>query len=132
MENLMKPEAAYPLELLPADKQEDIAWWVQQPEPPPKWLRAGLALVVSRAWWEWHWARGKRLGERKPSVNRPKIPHALRADVYERDGYRCLHCGTPDALTLDHIHPFSLGGPDTFENLQTLCRRCNSKKGARV
>ena len=32
----------------------------------------------------------------------------------------------------DAIHPYSLGGEDTFDNLQTLCRPCNSRKGARV
>ena len=63
---------------------------------------------------------------------RPWIRPSLRAAVYERDGNACLHCGTTERLTLDHIHPWSLGGTDTFDNLQTLCRSCNSKKGARV
>lgn len=63
---------------------------------------------------------------------RPKIPASLRRAVYARDGHACLHCGTTESLSLDHIHPYSLGGQDTLENLQTLCRRCNSRKGARV
>lgn len=63
---------------------------------------------------------------------RPAISADLRAAVYERDGHACLTCGTTTNLSLDHIHPYSLGGPDTFENLQTLCRSCNSAKGARV
>lgn len=63
---------------------------------------------------------------------RPHIPESLRRAVYERDGYACLHCGAADRLSLDHIHPFSRGGADTLDNLQTLCRPCNSRKGARV
>lgn len=63
---------------------------------------------------------------------RPSIPKALRSAVYERDGHTCLHCGATDSLTLDHILPYSLGGPDSLDNLQTLCRSCNSRKGARV
>jgi hypothetical protein len=63
---------------------------------------------------------------------RPKISPALRERVYARDGYACLHCGTPERLSLDHIRPFSLGGRDTYDNLQTLCGPCNSSKGARV
>lgn len=63
---------------------------------------------------------------------RRKIPDALRLAVYERDGFTCLHCGDVESLTLDHIYPYSRGGEDTLENLQTLCRPCNSRKGARV
>lgn len=64
--------------------------------------------------------------------DRDYIPKSVRAAVYERDGWRCLHCGTGAELSLDHIIPWSHGGPDTDENLQTLCRPCNSSKGARV
>lgn len=63
---------------------------------------------------------------------RAAIPDALRQHVFERDGHRCLECAATDDLTLDHIYPWSLGGPDTEDNLRTLCRSCNSKKGAKV
>lgn len=64
--------------------------------------------------------------------DRPAIPDAVRQFIYDRDGRRCLHCGTTTELSLDHIHPYSLGGSDEPDNLQTLSRPCNSKKGARV
>jgi hypothetical protein len=63
---------------------------------------------------------------------RRKIPDHIRAAVFERDEFTCVECGAMDDLTLDHIHPWSLGGPDTAENLRVLCRQCNSRKGARV
>lgn len=63
--------------------------------------------------------------------HRAKIPTHVRAAVYARDGWRCLHCGRTDDLTLDHIVPWSAGGSDEPDNLQTLCRSCNSRKGAR-
>lgn len=63
---------------------------------------------------------------------RAAIPIEQRERIYTRDGHRCLECGTTDDLTLDHIYPWSLGGPDTDDNFQTLCRPCNSKKGAKV
>lgn len=51
--------------------------------------------------------------------------------VFDRDGYECCHCGARKNLTVDHIHPVSKGGTNDPENLQTLCRSCNSRKGAR-
>ena len=64
--------------------------------------------------------------------NRVPISAKLRARVYERDGHACVHCGATEPLSIDHIVPWSKGGPDVFENFQTLCRPCNSRKGARV
>lgn len=63
---------------------------------------------------------------------RAPIPDTIRAAVLERDGHRCVECGATGDLTLDHIYPWSLGGPDTPENLRVLCRPCNSRKGAKV
>jgi hypothetical protein len=58
-------------------------------------------------------------------------PSGKRREVYERDGWACRHCGGTDDLTLDHVVPRSRGGGDEIENLQTLCRPCNSRKGTR-
>ena len=63
---------------------------------------------------------------------RDAILASLRERIYRRDGYRCLRCGSIHDLTIDHIYPQSLGGPTAEANLQTLCRSCNSSKGARV
>ena len=64
------------------------------------------------------------------SDRRADIPPAVRAAVYERDGFACVRCGSDDDLSLDHIVPWSRGGSDTVENFQTMCRPCNSSKGA--
>lgn len=87
-------------------------------------VEAGLWRVVEGGWQIVPWQ------EISPAKRRPNIPFALRAEVYERDGHQCLQCGATEDLTLDHIVPYSLGGPDTFENLRTLCRSCNSRRGA--
>lgn len=48
--------------------------------------------------------------------------------VGERDGFRCAHCGTDKTLEIDHILPRSIGGLDSLDNLQLLCRTCNLNK----
>jgi 5-methylcytosine-specific restriction endonuclease McrA len=69
-------------------------------------------------------------GQGRPS--RPEIPASVRSMVLERDEHACIECGATSDLTLDHIHPWSLGGSDEAVNLRVLCRSCNSRKGARV
>lgn len=59
------------------------------------------------------------------------VGEVLRTQVYERDLYRCVHCGTHIGLSIDHIIPTSKGGLSVYDNLQTLCRPCNSRKGDR-
>jgi 5-methylcytosine-specific restriction endonuclease McrA len=41
---------------------------------------------------------------------------------------RCLRCGEIRPLTIDHVKPLSMGGPNTIENIQPLCKSCNSSK----
>ena len=63
-------------------------------------------------------------------VKRATIPESLRNEVYERDSYKCVQCGSSENLTIDHILPFSRGGKTEKKNFQTLCKKCNLKKGA--
>ncbi|MEP0007436.1 MAG: HNH endonuclease [Balneola sp.] len=55
-----------------------------------------------------------------------------RRNVMRRDSFRCQYCGQKSKLTIDHIHPKSRGGKDTWENLTTACDKCNVKKGNRT
>lgn len=63
---------------------------------------------------------------------RKKLSHSKRMAVFERDGFKCKLCGRQKNLTIDHVQPFSKGGGDDRENLQTLCLSCNISKGAKV
>lgn len=45
---------------------------------------------------------------------------------------RCAKCGADAILTKDHIVPVSLGGSDSIDNLQPLCRSCNASKGTKI
>ena len=54
----------------------------------------------------------------------------IRERILRRDDYTCQHCGQY-GNTVDHIVPRSMGGDDHWENLQTLCAKCNYSKGGR-
>lgn len=63
---------------------------------------------------------------------REAIPAKLRTLIYRRDGYACVLCGADDVqrLAIDHRIPVALGGSNDPSNLRTLCRPCNTAKGA--
>lgn len=66
-------------------------------------------------------------------VERGKVTNRMRFCIYERDGYRCQICGRrTNDLEVDHIIPISKGGKSTPDNLQTLCHRCNYRKGSDI
>jgi 5-methylcytosine-specific restriction endonuclease McrA len=54
-----------------------------------------------------------------------------RRGVLRRDGQRCAYCGA-SASTIDHVHPRSRGGKDSWENLVACCLKCNNVKGNRT
>ena len=82
-----------------------------------------------RSWDRWN-ASG--IGYFSELPHRRHISPALRTAVYDRDGWACVTCAATQDLTLDHIYPYSVGGLDTKENLQTMCRPCNARKGVRI
>ena len=59
----------------------------------------------------------------------------IREEVFKRDNYTCVKCGTKakvmEDLECDHIIPIFLGGSEfDKENLQTLCSDCHKRKTA--
>jgi 5-methylcytosine-specific restriction endonuclease McrA len=43
----------------------------------------------------------------------------------------CIYCGAVGDVTLEHLFPQSLGGPQDEKNVVWVCQNCNSSKGAR-
>ena len=55
--------------------------------------------------------------------------------LFARDQYTCLYCGEifPNiALSRDHVIPLTKGGPNTWTNVVTACKRCNHQKAAKT
>lgn len=66
--------------------------------------------------------RGKIMRKRKPMTAK------IRFEVFKRDGFKCIYCGSSNELVVDHFVPFSKGGEDGMDNFVTACRLCNAGK----
>lgn len=63
------------------------------------------------------------------------VPPLTNRELFHRDAHMCLYCGEElpsRLLTRDHVVPLNQGGRDTWSNLVTACRGCNSRKGGRT
>lgn len=58
----------------------------------------------------------KRIGKRRSAL------------IEQRDGGRCVYCGSAENVHIDHHIPRSRGGTDALSNLLLCCRRCNCSK----
>lgn len=67
----------------------------------------------------------------RDTYKKKQINESIRKRVFERDNFTCKICGCKSNLTVDHIVPEIRGGGLEDDNLQTLCKSCNSRKGAR-
>ena len=60
------------------------------------------------------------------------ITQEVKDRVWNRDGGKCVQCGSNENLEFDHIIPFSKGGANTYRNIQLLCEPCNRSKSAKI
>ena len=68
-----------------------------------------------------------------------RCPPCRRASPYQQPAWRqvsmfvtrrdgaCVQCGSPHYLNAHHVIPRAEGGPDTPENLVSLCASCHSR-----
>lgn len=59
-------------------------------------------------------------------------PAFTRFNLFLRDHFRCVYCGSQRELTFDHVIPRAQGGRTSWENVATACAPCNLKKGGRT
>ena len=49
-----------------------------------------------------------------------------RKRVYRRDGWRCALCDNTRYIQIHHVIPRGKGGPNSVQNLITLCSDCHA------
>lgn len=70
----------------------------------------------------------------KVIADETRIPFTNKA-LFRRDRNLCAYCGerfTDSQLTIEHVVPWSRGGPTTFANTVSACSPCNSRKDCRT
>jgi 5-methylcytosine-specific restriction endonuclease McrA len=68
----------------------------------------------------------------KDYVPQNRAPAFTRFNLFLRDGFECVYCGSGEDLTFDHLVPRRLGGVTSWTNIVAACSRCNLKKGGRL
>lgn len=73
--------------------------------------------------------RSERLAEARSKGTHTEEEWEAILDICER---KCVRCGavTVGNPVKDHITPIYKGGSDSIENIQPMCRNCNSAKGS--
>ena len=104
---------------------------IMSPNEQPTW-RGGVSQTEShRRWKKKNPERMAHLKARRYARERgAEGGHTLEEweQLKKKHGFKCAVCGLKKPLTKDHIIPLSENGTDNIENIQPLCRNCNSKK----
>ena len=91
-------------------------------------------------YWQYAKLMGKSSGHQKDygfimaqfkKLQAGKISWSGSIREYVRDLERdkvCIYCGSEEDLSVDHLIPRSLGGPDIGDNAILACKSCNASK----
>lgn len=79
-----------------------------------------------------HFYEDEKIWESMCRVEEGKISNRLKKDIFDKNHYRCVRCGSRRHLEIDHIIPVSKGGVTSYSNLQTLCHRCHQRRLERL
>lgn len=110
--------------------------WSKNPEVSAAWYQRNKE---HRAEYLRKWASNNRVNRnvseaRRRGLKKDAGDFSLEEWVELCDTYGnvCLACGRDEPLTIDHVVPLSVGGSNTIDNLQPLCKSCNCKKSTKT
>jgi len=93
---------------------------------------------LSAAWWKRGGPKVRAARQRSDAKRRALAATAIGTHtqsewdrILRKSHWVCAKCKSAKPLTKDHILPLSRGGSNMADNLQPLCKHCNSSKGSR-
>ncbi len=102
----------------------------------------GARAAVFRGGWQRNGARSHvnvaaivAVAGLRVTAEHQRAPLLTNDKLFARDRHLCAYCGVSQhgrGLSRDHVIPVSRGGRDTWMNLVTACRACNTRKGNRT
>lgn len=91
-----------------------------------KYIKKGYLRGIKTS--KWLVAKDDAENFKKPQQKQRKTNKEAREAAIERDGRKCVLCGSTDNLEVHHIKHRADGGTDDLDNLTTLCARCHAKQ----
>jgi 5-methylcytosine-specific restriction endonuclease McrA len=75
----------------------------------------------------------EKLRQRRPRLTLSRKEYdRLRIRVLERDRWKCQRCGSSIDLQVHHLRYRGRLGPDTLDNLISLCANCHAEEHRNV
>jgi 5-methylcytosine-specific restriction endonuclease McrA len=115
----------------------DAKWAKSNPEKKAKWYKENPEKMRSNSI-KWQRENPDRVAQRS-ARRRARILNQLGnmppdgyEIIYKLFGRACLKCQTTENMSMDHVIPLAIGGLHDINNLQPLCRPCNSSKGTKT
>jgi hypothetical protein len=134
---LLQQQKGLPVEVIHVPEREWYWWmfgdefyWTNESYNSPDEIRALIQEAAQKKYRRIQRAFSVINPERETHVGREPISNEVKTFVWNRDGGKCVNCGSREKLEYDHDIPVSKGGSNTARNIRLLCETCNRSKGA--
>ena len=118
-------------------KKGKPSWYQIQGVQHPSW-KGGITKTAVKRWVMKNREHKNYLNRRRRAMKYEALGFYTLGEwelLKKQYGYTCPCCGKKEPeikLTEDHIIPLSKGGTNWIDNIQPLCKSCNSKKHTKI